>query len=316
MLVLEKEFLSLEEVTLYFNKNGFNFDLILESDYFQVSDIVSDLVKENRLRVVIYYDGQTRLKPQKRFSHSTNQSDELREANTQGYFQSKFLITSFKNSAGISADFSFEAFKILEFRSMYKCDPMAFTYFLINNEKIYSNDLRFVKADLDIFFSNQPYQVEKELQARLNLARNLFREQQNEINSLKDQLNDALNKIKKDTEVNCLLDNAIIIDETLQSHDWQAMNQYIYPPELHLAIMIWEKSYVLNEIESKHVTDHSHRFNLVAKSIGLDKGIHGAALISRLSKITNPQINKQKSDIEKLKVIQDLNIKDSDDNKP
>lgn len=99
-------------------------------------------------------------------------------------------------------------------------------------------------------------------------------------------------------------------------YNWQGMNQYTYPPELHLAMIIWRKIYVLNEIENRHITDHSQRFNIIAEKIGLDKGIHGTALISRLGKITNPQINKQKGDIENLKVIKELNIKDLDDSNP
>ncbi len=99
-------------------------------------------------------------------------------------------------------------------------------------------------------------------------------------------------------------------------YDWQAMNKYTYPPELHLAMMIWEKSYILNEIGNRHITDHSQRFNIIAEKIGLDKTIHGGALISRLSKITNPQINKQRGDIENLKIIKELNIKDLDDSNP
>ncbi|KAA0924782.1 hypothetical protein FQ082_09290 [Psychrobacter sp. ANT_H56B] len=316
MLVLEKEFLSLEEVSLYFNENGFNFDLIVESDYWQVSEIVSDLVKENRLRVVIYYDGQGRLNPLEKLSHDNNQGNEVKTANIQGYFQSKSLIKSFGNSAGISKDFSYEAFKIFELPSIYKFDPTAFTYFLLDNEKVHSRDLRFVKADLDIFFNNQPHKVEKELQARLELARNSFRKQQDEITSLKTQLNNALDIIEKNNKVDCSLENFTVTDKELQSYDWQKMNPYTYPPELHLAMMIWEKSYILNEIENRHITDHSQRFDIIAEKIGLDKDVHGGALISRLSKITNPQINKQKGDIEKLKVIKDLNIKDLGDGNP
>ncbi len=99
-------------------------------------------------------------------------------------------------------------------------------------------------------------------------------------------------------------------------YDWQAMNQYNYPPELHLAILIWEKIYILNEISNRHITDHSQRFKIIGEKIGLDKAIHGGALISRLSKITNPQINKQKGDIENLKIIKELNIKDLDNSNP
>lgn len=99
-------------------------------------------------------------------------------------------------------------------------------------------------------------------------------------------------------------------------YDWQAMNQYTYPPELHLAMMIWEKIYILNEIGNQHITDHSQRFNIIARKVGLDKAIHGEALINRLGKITNPQSNKPKNDVKNLKVIKELNIKDLDNSNP
>lgn len=316
MLVLEKEFLSLEEVSLYFNENGFNFDLILESDYWQISEIVSDLVKENKLRVVIYYDGQARLNPLKKLSYVNNQGNEVKTVNIQGYFQSKSLINSFGNSAGINTDFSYEAFKIFELSSAYKFDPTTFTYFLLDNEKVHSSDLRFLKADLDMFFNNQPHKIQEKLESKLELARNLFKEQRDKITSLETQLNDALNTIKNNNEANRSLDNVIVNDQKTQSHDWQNMDPHTYPPELHLAIIIWEKSYILNEIENRHIIDHSQRFNIIAQKIGLDKDAHGGALISRLSKITNPQINKQKSDIEKLETIKVLNIKNLSDSNP
>lgn len=99
-------------------------------------------------------------------------------------------------------------------------------------------------------------------------------------------------------------------------YDWQAMNEYTYPPELHLAMMIWEKAYILNEIDNQHMTDHSQRFDIIARKVGLDKAIHGGALVSRLSKITNPQINKPKNDVKNLKVIKELYIKDLDNDNP
>ena len=72
----------------------------------------------------------------------------------------------------------------------------------------------------------------------------------------------------------------------------------------------------MNEIDNPHIKDHSDRFGIIAGKIGLDKTIHGAALISRLSKITNPQINKQKKDVENFKAIKGLYIKDLDDDNP
>jgi len=152
-------------------------------------------------------------------------------------------------------------------------------------------------------------QENKKLINRLDNAKEVFKGQKSEIDRLTEQVEQLEVKI-----------NELIVDADIPNdkhlYDWQAMNQYNYPPELHLAILIWEKSYILNEISNRHITDHSQRFNIIAEKIGLDKAIHGGALISRLSKITNPQINKQKSDIENLKIIKELNIKDLDNSNP
>lgn len=140
------------------------------------------------------------------------------------------------------------------------------------------------------------------------------------IETAKDVINRLEDTIEQQEQVIKKLNNQLKeqADRPTDKHlyDWQAMNQYNYPPELHLAILIWEKSYILNEISNLYITDHSQRFNIIAEKIGLDKAIHGGALISRLSKITNPQINKQKGDIENLKIIKELNIKDLDNSNP
>ncbi|WP_218690304.1 hypothetical protein [Psychrobacter sp. BF1] len=136
---------------------------------------------------------------------------------------------------------------------------------------------------------------------------------------LVEELATANNRIKQqDIHIKSLEDKLIQqsnIKPTL-FYDWKGSSQYDYPPELHLALIIWEKSYILNEIDNPHIKDHSDRFGIIAGKIGLDKTIHGAALISRLSKITNPQINKQKKDVENFKIIKGLNIKDLDDDNP
>ena len=168
------------------------------------------------------------------------------------------------------------------------------------------------KAELDNIWNDNSFALEKEnkeLSNRLNNAKEVFKEQKIEIDRLTKQVKESEVKINE-----LMVDADIPNDKHL--YDWQAMNQYNYPPELHLAILIWEKSYILNEISNRHITDHSQRFNIIAEKIGLDKAIHGGALISRLSKITNPQINKQKGDIENLKIIKELNIKDLDNSNP
>lgn len=137
-----------------------------------------------------------------------------------------------------------------------------------------------------------------QLVEELSTANNRIRQQDIDIKSLEDKLIQQSN-----------------IKPTL-FYDWKGSSQYDYPPELHLALIIWEKSYILNEIDNPHIKDHSDRFGIIAGKIGLDKTIHGAALISRLSKITNPQINKQKKDVENFKAIKGLYIKDLDDDNP
>lgn len=136
----------------------------------------------------------------------------------------------------------------------------------------------------------------------LTASNNLIKQHEQTINKLNEQLNELNEQLNEQA------------DKRL--YDWQAMNKYIYPPELHLAIIIWEKSYISKEISNEYMTDHSQRFNTIAKKIGLDENIHSGSLFSRLSKITNPQTNKQKGDIENLKSIKGLNIKDLDDSNP
>ena len=136
---------------------------------------------------------------------------------------------------------------------------------------------------------------------------------------LVEELATASNRIKQqDLHIKSLEDKLIQQSNIKPTHfyDWQGMSQYDYPPELHLALIIWEKTYILNEINNPHIKDHSDRFNIIAGKVGLDKTIHGAALIGRLSKITNPQINKQTKDVNNFKIIKGLNIKDLDDGNP
>jgi hypothetical protein len=52
--------------------------------------------------------------------------------------------------------------------------------------------------------------------------------------------------------------------------DWQGMDENIYPPELHLALMIWQRIYQDNELMSKHLNAHSDKLKVIAKDIGLD----------------------------------------------
>lgn len=313
MFLLNKEFLSLDEVCSYLNRNKFNFDLSEEADYYQLSSMVSDLVKEDKLKVTIYYGGIVQIEHNREASSVNIQTEDVVREYAEGYFESKTLTRALNNSSGISSEFYYKPFKLSDFQSVHKYNTLSYNYSLVDLGRIYSNDLRFLKSDLDNIYNNEDDNSQK-----LELARKLFKEQRDEIKVLKSQLADALAiiEINKSDDLNSPLDKILNTDEHSQGFDWHNMDEYIYPPELHLAIMIWEKAYILNEINNQHITDHSQRFNIIAGNIGLDKVIHGGALISRLSKITNPQINKQKDDIKKLKIIKGLNIKSLGDSNP
>lgn len=97
---------------------------------------------------------------------------------------------------------------------------------------------------------------------------------------------------------------------TFQDYNWQALTQYNYPPELHLALIIWERSYLSNEIDNPYLKDHAPRFNLIAERIGLSENQFSGALIRRLQQTTTPQVKKNKADVDKLRAIKLLNFKD------
>lgn len=94
-------------------------------------------------------------------------------------------------------------------------------------------------------------------------------------------------------------------------HDWQSMESYIYPPELHIAIIMWEKMYVSDEIASQHLTKHSDRFRNIAIKMGLTKDSAPVALIERLQTITTPQDKKLPHYLEKLNYILDSDNHDT-----
>ena len=137
---------------------------------------------------------------------------------------------------------------------------------------------------------------------------------------LNNQLNSAQAEIESLKAENCILKEQLERQPThaltsgannnlFFDFDWQPIDEYKYPPELNLALIIWNKAYLTDDIKNAHITDHSAKFDLIASRIGLNKNTHGGALIDRLKKITTPQIKKQGADIEKLRTIEGLNIK-------
>lgn len=71
--------------------------------------------------------------------------------------------------------------------------------------------------------------------------------------------------------------------------DWYNLDRAVYPPELHLALVLWQQMYQNNKIQNTHHNSHNSRFEVVAKSLGLNpKGSLG----NRLNTVTNPVRSK------------------------
>lgn len=179
-----------------------------------------------------------------------------------------------------------------------------------------SEEIRFSKQELDSYIasltntsqSNTPAQNDSELltkletaqaenndlNARLFTARNTYKQNQNEIKELKAQLekvnadNAALKK--QLSKVSAEL-TATKTATTAQPLNWQNMSEHIYPPELHLSMMIWQRIYADEELKESHphITSHARKFELIAKRMNLDPD---KELGKRIEKITNIAFTK------------------------
>ena len=133
-----------------------------------------------------------------------------------------------------------------------------------------------------------------DLNARLFTARNTYKQNQNEIKELKAQLEkaNADNAALKEqlSKVSAELTAAKIVT-TAQPLNWQNMSEHIYPPELHLSMMIWQRIYADEELKESHphITSHAGKFELIAKRMNLNPD---KELGKRIEKITNIAFTK------------------------
>ena len=151
--------------------------------------------------------------------------------------------------------------------------------------QVYSNDFSFHEDKHPV---NTPDEMIERIQGLLKVIKRkdskiLELEQQTntpanaqaEIDELKEQLN------KANTEL-----AAAKTTTTDQPLDWQNMSEHVYPPELHLALMIWQRIYADEELKESHphITSHARKFELIAKRMNLDPD---KELGKRIEKITN-----------------------------
>ena len=94
-----------------------------------------------------------------------------------------------------------------------------------------------------------------------------------------DELKEQLSKVSAEL-------TAANIATTAQPLDWQNMSEHVYPPELHLSLMIWQRIYADEELKESHphITSHAGKFELIAKRMNLNPD---KELGKRIEKITN-----------------------------
>lgn len=172
--------------------------------------------------------------------------------------------------------------------------------------QIYSNDFSFHEDKHPV---NTPDEMIERIQGLLKVIKRkdskiLELEQQTntpanaqaEIDKLKEQLD------KANTEL-----AAAKTTTTDQPLDWQNMSEHVYPPELHLALMIWQRIYVDNELKDSHITSHSGKFKVIAKKLGLNPD---NTLGKRVAMLINTAHSKNKQDelADLLRAIEQLHM--------
>ncbi|WP_201532155.1 coiled-coil domain-containing protein [Psychrobacter sp. LFX-11D] len=156
--------------------------------------------------------------------------------------------------------------------------------------QIYSNDFSFHE---DTHPVNTPDEMIKRIQGLLNV----IKKKDNKIFKLEQQTNTPANAQAEIDKLKEQLDKANTelaaakTTTTDQSLDWQNMSEHIYPPELHLALMIWQRIYADGELKESHphITSHAGKFELIAKRMNLDPT---RELGKRIEKITNVAYTK------------------------
>lgn len=170
--------------------------------------------------------------------------------------------------------------------------------------EIYSDNMSFHE---DMHPVNTPDEMIKRIQGLLKVIKRkdskiLELEQQTnapanaqaEIDKLKEQLDKANNELA-----------AAKTTTTDQPLDWQNMSEHVYPPELHLALMIWQRIYVDNELKDSHITSHGGKFKVIAKRLGLNPD---NTLGKRVAMLINTAHSKNKQDelADPLRAIEQL----------
>lgn len=134
-----------------------------------------------------------------------------------------------------------------------------------------------------------------------------LKKQIKQLTSDQDQTQTTIAKLKEQLNIaNTTLTNAKSVS-IAQPFDWQNMSEHIYPPELHLALMVWQRIYWDNELKDSHITSHNGKFEAIANKINLNPK---STLGKRVRMVINTAHTKKKQSelAEQLQAIEHINI--------
>lgn len=149
----------------------------------------------------------------------------------------------------------------------------------------------------------------KELESKIEGLSVSLKEERASNKKLSSELKEAITTIeqmKKDQDESRISKDGVANDQLIK-FDWYNLDRAVYPPELHLALVLWQQMYQSNKIKNIHHNSHNSRFEVAAKSLGLKPK---SSLGGRLNTVTNPVKSKMEQYIlaKQLYDIKTLNM--------
>lgn len=303
-----KEFLTFEDVADYLkNKGIYDFDLSQSNNRKRLYDFLKALALDKKLDVVFsYYGGahityknpitykefQEELESYRRgevhivllldkiaFEHWLNYQDALYHA----YCDEDILLKALPIPVPLYKLYGLDYKALFYDKELKKIVENHTAYYLIlhdDNNGEHGIEPLFPKAQLDVILTPSQSLTETT--------------KDNEITALQAQLDQANARIA-DLESQ-LTDNKPlgvgVSDNELLAKIFDDTKPYIYPPELHNAIRVWQ--YIYHDcLTSPHLANHSDKFDKAVKSLNIE--FNSNALKDRLKQVTTPQQQKEKT---------------------
>lgn len=269
MMMLPKDFLSIEDVADYLNTLGWNYDLSVSRDHYKLHKDIYDLVIQEKINLVFHHTGHIKE------TICDNDIDEV--TGKLKNCTSKTIYTSayFKVYTSLAKEMLLDSkvittqgsFNIYSFQDGQKIPDFKDTFYLYdilddNVQNITSNDLYIPKNEIDKLFNENDQTDHEQIIEKLEseLAR----------------VNTELNALKKHADMPA--DDSIlqtILDES---------NKH-YAPDLKHAIKLWIDLYI-----NKNVGGGSHSAmanNWIYKHTGYDSS-ENSSPVKRLREISTP----------------------------